>query len=42
MGDTKTFELFMNRVQYLVNAFHSHGEKLDDIWNFEKVLRSLP
>jgi len=42
MGDVETIEFFMNKVQYLVNALHSHGEKLDDIWIVEKVLRSLP
>lgn len=41
MGDVETIELFMNRVQDLVNVIHSHGEQLDDRWIVEKVLRSL-
>lgn len=42
MGEDNTIELFMNKVQYLVNTIHSHGEQLGDTKIFEKVLRSLP
>ena len=42
MGDAETIELFMNRVQNLVNALHSHGEELEATRIVEKVLRSLP
>lgn len=42
MRDDDTIELFMNRVQYVVNALHSYGEQLDDTWIIEKVLRILP
>lgn len=41
MGDDDTIEIFMNRVQDLVNALHSHGEQLDDTQIIEKMLRSL-
>lgn len=42
MNDDETIEVFMNRVQDLVNAIHSLGQNVDDTKIVEKVLRSLP